>query len=213
MEGASCSPIALPLSCISSRPSCLFSVSQEYGIYGWIVQASLPYNLLEAWQVIRARMVGWRISCSLAIILPLPAGQGSGRGCSPIMLSEAPLSLDPGETWLNTVFIPCPFRSETGRASNWLLISVKSLSVALMLFPWCYTHPINSPTSGFWAVSPSASEFSAFWQNPDQPTTLGVWWAGWERSDTETMEKTEAHAQDCMSVLNQAAWKPSYSSE
>lgn len=38
-------------------------------------------------------------------------------------------------TQLNTVFIPCPFWSETGRASDWFLISVKSLSVALMLFP------------------------------------------------------------------------------
>lgn len=87
------------------------------------------------------------------------------------------------ETQLNTGFILCPFWSETGRASDCFLISVKSLSAALMLFPWCYTHPINSPTSGFCALRPSEAEFYAFWQNPDQQTTfrgrgVGVWQDG-----------------------------------
>lgn len=158
------------------------------GIYLWkACTASLPRDL-GASEVIRVRMVGWRVPCPLPVILPLLADQGSGRGWSPLCHTfwDSSFSASRG-TQLNTVFIPCPFWSETGRASDWFLISVKSLSVALMLFPWCYTHPINSHASGFCALRPSVAELSAFWQNPDQQTALrGRGMVDWQDGKDQT---------------------------
>lgn len=179
--------------------------------------ASLPRDLLGASEVIRARMARWHVPYPLPVILPLLAGQGSGRGWSSLchIFWGSSFSASRG-TQPNTGFIPCPFWSETGRAFDWFLISVKSLSAALMLFPWCYIHPINSPTCGFCALRPSEAEFSAFWQNPDQQTTLsgqgmGIWQEG--KDQIQRLGRKLRLTLKTACVLNQVIWEPSNSSE